>query len=133
MGKFEDHVKQETSRLVVMFQRPEPKQERFQWGMVGKLPILSLIGCITRAQVEMPLIEPQDVRYHCPEKAFVVAWDEADGVYRWFVHPDIPVDSLIGMLEIIKMALIGTQQARQVQNQQVPILGPDGQPIRRGK
>ncbi len=132
MSKFSDCVKNDTPRLVVMFHRPEPKQERFQWGMVGSLPILTCIGCIARVQVELPLIEPDDDRYHCPQSALVIAWDAANQRFDWFVHPDIPVDSLVGMLETIKAALVNSQLAQQIRNNQVGIVGPDGRPMQRG-
>ncbi len=128
--KFAD-IQNDTPRLVVMFRRPAPNQEQFQWGIVGKLPVLTLIGYIHRVQVELPLIEPQDTRYHCPESALVIVWDVDNLVFHWFVHPDIPMDSLVGMLETIKAAMVDSKLAQQVRNQQVGLLGPDGQPIKR--
>ncbi len=125
---FTETVKEDTPRLVVMFKR-EGEQERFQWGMVGGMPLLSLIGCVARVQAELPMLEPGDTRYECPDSALVIAWDGKR--FDWYVHKDIPVDSLVGMLETIKAALVGSNAARQQAAQQVGLVGPDGRPIRR--
>ena len=124
MHTFADTVKQDTPRLVIMFQCQDG-QERFQWGMVGKIPLLSLIGCIARVQGDLVFRAAQE----CPQPALVIAWDEDKHGFSWYVHPDVPIDSMIGMLETIKAALIGTNAARQAASQQM-ILGPDGQPMR---
>jgi hypothetical protein len=134
-------IKQDTPRLVVMFHRPAPDQERFQWGIVGKLPILSLIGYLTRVQNELPLLEPGDERHACPQSALVITWGPDPGAkdvveyqkygFNYFVHHDIPVDSLVGMMETIKAAMVGSQLAQQARDQQVGIVGPDGHPMRR--
>lgn len=123
------NVTKDTPRLVVMFKQTG-QQENFQWGMIGEMPILSLIGQIIRVQGELPMMEPGDPLYNCPERALVLAWDNDGRKFSWFVHADIPVTALVGMLETIKMTILGTHMARQVANQQV-ILGPDGQPARR--
>ena len=91
---------------------------------------MTFVGVIARVQAELPLIEPEDARYKCPESALVIAWDEGERKFHWFVHPSIPVDSLVGMMEMIKATLVDTHIARSAAAQQV-ILGPDGQPARR--
>lgn len=134
--KFSD-IKQDTPRLVVMFKRDgepsgcSPPREMFQWGIVGQIPILYLVGEIIRVQ--------EDVRHprgtECPESAFVMVWDEATREFSWFIHPDIPILPLVGMLETIKLALTNSLPAQRMAAQQVPvspILGPDGQAMRKG-
>lgn len=125
MSKFEELVKQDTPRLVVMF-KLENEKEMFQWGVVGKMPLLSLIGFMSRIQ--------GDVAYGsgiaCPQSALVITWDEKRHSFSWYLHPDIPVDSLVGMMEAIKQTLVSSQMARQAASQQI-ILGPVGAPIRR--
>ncbi len=130
MSKFTDTVKQDTPRLVVMFRRPAPDQEQFQWGVVGKMPLLTLIGVIGNVQAGLrnaDISQPDE----CEESALVIAWDQSRMSFDYFLHPDIPLDSLSGMLETIKAALVGSQVAQQARNQQVGLLGPDGQPMRR--
>lgn len=126
--KFIDVVKQDTPRLVVTFGH-EGGHERFQWGIIGAMPILSLIGCVVRVQAELPLLEPSDDRYDCPESALVIVWDGAR--FHWFVHRDIPADSLVGMLETIKLSIIGSNLAQQQAAQGVGLVGPDGRPLMR--
>ena len=129
MSRFNDVVRADTPRLVVMYRRDERGQEQFQWGMVGSMPLMTLIGYIVRVQGEMCLAEPSDGR-ECPQPALVVAWDAPSGGFEWFVSPDMPTDATVGMLETGKVTLLGTHLARQAANQQV-ILGPDGNPVRR--
>jgi hypothetical protein len=125
MSKFTETVKQDTPRLVVMFRR-DGDNEMFQWGMVGEMPILTLVGYIIRVQAELFFRAAEE----CPEPALVIAWDVAARKFDWFVHQDIPVDSLVGMLETVKTVILSTHMARQAANQQM-ILGPDGLPARR--
>ena len=135
MSKFTDIVQQDTPRLVVMF-RQDGDKEMFQWGVVGNIPLVSLVGYVVRVQAELAFRAAEE----CPELALVIAWNNKlrvsdDGTYvrrgfDWFVHPDVPVDSLVGMLETIKTVLVDTHMARHIAAQQL-ILGPDGQPMRR--
>lgn len=127
--KFEETVKADTPRLVVMFQL-RGGEEVFQWGMVGTMPLLSLVGCVARVQVE--LIHPCPQGPHvCPQPALCIAWDAERRGFDYFVHPDIPAEPLVGMLETIKATLLGTHQARKAAAEQVGLLGPDGHPMRR--
>lgn len=129
MTKFSD-IKQDTPRIVVMF-KEEDGRERFQWGMIGNMPVLTLIGYIARVQVELPLLEPGDLLYKCPEQALVIAWDADKKKFNWFVHEDAPVDSMVGMLETIKFSITSAQAAEHEASRQF-ILGPDGRPTRSG-
>lgn len=128
MSRFFDTMKQDTPRLVVMYRNDNGK-DMFQWGIVGQMPLMPLIGSIIRVQVSLsiaPQVEESDDEY-CPQPALVIARSEENQV--WFVNPTIPVDALLGMLETIKITLTETQLARKAAAQQL-ILGPDGQPIR---
>lgn len=123
--KFTNTVKEDTPRLVVMFKR-EGDKEQFQWGMVGTIPLLSLIGAIIHVQNNMDY-EGND---ECPEPALVIAWHNPTCTFDWFMHPATPIDSMRGMLETIKAAIVGSRAGQQTVAQQV-LLGPDGQPMRR--
>lgn len=125
MSMFADVVKQDTARIVIKCERNGGK-EQFQWGMVGKMQLLTVVGFITRTQAE--LITHDRSEEPCPEMALVIA-ETGPGVFEWFIHPDMPVDSTIGMLETIKITLLGTQMAQQTANRQL-LLGPNGQPMR---
>ena len=129
MSDFAETVKNDTPRLVVMYRRNENAKgasEEFQWGIVGSMPVLSLIGYISRVQHDM-IGQLAEQRNECPEKAFVIAMTEQG--MDWWTHRDIPVDSLVGMLEAIKAALIGGRVAQHAASQR--ILGPDGTPLTR--
>lgn len=138
--KFTD-LKQDTPRLVVMYSRSPDGGDLYQWGMVppsGGIPMLTLVGTIIRVQAELPMLEPSDMRFDSTQAALVIAWvnvaksgEPVKMKCDWFVCPSIPVDSLVGMLETIKAAIIGSRQARQAASQQVCLVGPDGQPMRR--
>lgn len=122
MSKFSD-LTNETPRLVVRFVIKN-NVETFDWGIVGKAAPLSLVGAITRAQSEL-FVEPGEA---CPEPALVIAWVNNSPTSEWFVHPSIPLEPLVGMLEVIKQIIIsavGEQVAKHT------ILGPDGYPIPR--
>lgn len=128
MDTFAD-IKQDTPRLVVMF-KVEDGREMFQWGIHGNIPVMSLVGCIVRVQSELPLLEPGDERYNCPEQAVVIAWDNKDREFAWFVHKDTPLDPMLGMLETVKGMIISANAAQKIASQQI-LLGPDGRPARR--
>lgn len=124
--KFSNTVKEDTSRLVVMFRREEDN-EQFQWGVVGHIPMLSLVGYITRVQSQLVY----DGNEACPEQALVISYHPPTRTFDWFLHPDTPIDSMCGMLETIKTAIVMSRPGQQAVSQQVQLLGPDGLPIRR--
>lgn len=121
---FERIVQPDTPRLVVMYKR-EGDREGFQWGVVGNIPLISIVGAVCRAQAR--LMSGNNPPDRCPQPALVIAWYE-DRFY-YFSDPAIPVEAMVGMLETLKQPLVATNLARQAANQQV-ILGPDGVPIR---
>lgn len=128
--RFDMLVKEDTPRLVIMFKR-EGDKEMFQWGIVGEIPMLSLIGGLTMAQIELTTVDTASITSHdCPESAFVLAWNAGLKTTEWFIGINIPVDSMIGMIETIKATLNATNMAHQMASQQF-ILGPDGRPARR--
>lgn len=120
--KFEEVVTQDTPRLVVMF-KVENGAEVFGWGMAGsqQIPRLTAIGAITRVQSEVYFKAPKE----CPAPALVIIYDPVTKKTDWFIHPSIPVDPLVGMLEAIKAKILSTQQPRGPS-----ILGPDGLAIK---
>lgn len=127
MDDFSD-IKQDTPRLVVEFHR-DGDREVFKWGIVGAMPAVTLIGCVARVQMDLltvPGTLAQSCCNLCPESALVIVWDEELKEFDWFVHPDIPVNSLAGMLELVKTALIGMQATRMAAQQRPNILSPNG-------
>lgn len=122
---FYDKVTQDTPRLVIMFKR-DGEKELFQWGFIGQIPLLTLVGALIRVQAELTFKAAQE----CPESALVITWNNEIKKIDWYVHPSIPVDSLVGMIETVKATILATHGAKQLAAQQL-ILGPDGKPVRR--
>ncbi len=130
MTTFAEAMATNPPRLVILFQRGGDGAEHFQWGTEKVMPALSLIGAIIRVQAELPLLEPGDERHDCNPSALVLAWDATTRTVQWFVNKDIPIEPLVGMLEVIKASLVGSRLAQHAAAQQMRIVGPDGQPIR---
>ncbi len=126
MSTFSETVKQDTPRVVVLFRRAPDGGEQFQWGVIGSIPVLTLIGYITRIQAELAFRSPEP----CDQSALVIAYDRDIGKMCYFVHPDIPIDSMVGMLETIKGALVDSQVVQRQAAQQVQIIDPTGRPLR---
>jgi hypothetical protein len=132
MSEFEDFVKQDTPRLAVGFRRAPDGSEQFEWGIAGDIPPLTLIGCVRRAQDYLLCRERGEGWIpECPQPALVLVWDAEERAMRYYVHPDIPVEPLVGMLEVIAAMLTASRLAQRAASQRVAILGPDGGPMRR--
>lgn len=139
-------------RLVVLFQRDEGEpynSGRFQWGIVGAMPIISLIGRVSSVISDLltASYSTSDAQFDGPPPALVIAWDSALHDARDFVNTDVPCELLVGMLELVKAVLINSQIGQQTAAQMVEpqprharkqsnglrrpplILGPDGKPI----
>ena len=122
MTKYAETVNQDTPRLVVEFASDGRGNEQYKWGMVGKMPALALLGYIVRVQAELAFRAAEE----CPESALVIAWNGAE--FSWFIHPAIPVDAVVGMLEAVKAFLVSQTRA-QMQGNKSGLLGPDGLPF----
>ncbi len=132
MSKFSEAMLSNPPRLVVLYQR-EGGADRFQWGLVGSAPILTLVGYLVRVQAEILADRLFGSDEECDESALVVSWDAANGEFSWFVHPDIPVEPLAGMLELVKAYLVERQVREGMLSQaaamQTGLVGADGRPI----
>ena len=132
MSNFSETVKQDTPRLVVQFGYAPDGSESFQWGIVGDIPILSLIGNINRLQMQLLATEwiPEfDLPGQPP--ALVMAWDAERKLMSSYLHRDIPIDPMCGMLETIKAALVMSRLGQKAVSHRSAILGPDGRPNNR--
>lgn len=125
---FDATVNNDTPRLVVLMDIKPNGEERFQWGVVHNIPLLSLIGSVTELQFKMTSDEWIN---KCPQVAAVIAW--IDGKFEYFAHPTIITSACVGMLEIIKSTLVDTQLARRAANQQIILADSNGRPINRGQ
>jgi hypothetical protein len=93
----------DTPRFVITHRRDACDQ--FKWGVVGDMPVLALIGFIVRVQSDM-MFRSSD---RCEEQALVISYDTEAAEFSWCVHPDIPVDLLMGILEVAKTTLVNVQ------------------------
>ena len=104
--------------------------ETFKWGVVGHIPILSLIGALSGMQGYLPIGEEDDGKHPgAPENALVIVWHADINDFEVFRGAELPTYSLVGMLEIIKTSLIAAFMARAQTSMPPPIFGPDGQPM----
>lgn len=135
LPKYAEAMKANPPRLVVHYERCPQKGDKFSWGVVGQIPLMSLIGGVARVQGDLSYRAFE----HCDELALVLAWDEKKQEFAVFYHRGVPVDPLVGMLECVKQALVMSKMdsmfkdraAEQVQAVASPLLGPDGAPLRR--
>ena len=125
-------------RLVVQFRYNDKGEQEYQWGIVGTIPVMSLIGAVGRAQhrildADMGHEEEIDLEDSNGIHSFVLVWREHVSLYRIYMHRDIPTNSLVGMLETIKCVLVGSRLAQHAASEQLPILGPNGQQLKRNQ
>ena len=117
-------------RLVVEFEPASDGKHRLTWGVIGNLPIMSLIGFMERVQRDLLFF----VGPSCDAPMLVIIWtgpatDGRDSEFTWFVNPMIPVDALVGMLEAIKTTIVLSQINQMGPGKQSSLVGPDGKPI----
>ena len=131
---FKEAMASNPARLVVLYRTTEEGEDQFQWGITGDVQILSMIGAVAGAQARL-MIPDLDVdapkMSDCPEKALVIAFI-GHKYPSYFCNQFIPTDALVGMLEAIKGALVGSRTAQHSTAKSIttsPLLGPDGQPI----
>lgn len=121
---FEDTMATNPPRLVIKW-RTTPQGEQFEWGIIGNMPAISLLGAARKAQHALCGGEwiPE-----CPEQALVVAYDAGANAFQHYCGPEAPADALVGMLDVVALSLAS---GRVAQREAGPmILGPDGRPVR---
>ena len=127
MSEFAELMRKNHARLVVMYREAPDGSEQFQWGIVGHIPILSLIGYVSTTQAALGdakwLPEPDG-----GDSALVIAWDADGHSADILCSQEIPRQPLIGMLEVIKATLVGTRLAQMAVAQQRQVVGLDGRP-----
>lgn len=119
-------------RLVVMHLRNQDGSSRgLNWGVCGGFPVMAMIGMLTRIQMELQLGLTDRVPEPCSVEALAVLYDPQENKFQWFVHPDIPVDPLVGYIDLIKSTMASSHMAQGVARDQTCLLGPDGMPFGR--
>lgn len=129
MSKFRNTMAKNPPHVFVKYVRGELRsQDRYSFGVVGSIPVAQLIGYIIRVQAELAFRNPDP----CDDCACVIAYNSTTGKMDWFVHSSIPVDALVGSLELIKCQLVDSQMASMALQQQTGLVTPEGKPIIRG-
>lgn len=119
-------------------------QEQFAWGMKGGAPPLTLIGYLSRVQSEIIWPEVLSAKFSRTDAkdayALVIQWNEERRAFDWYCLSGIAldeldrvIDGLVGMLEMIKVGLVGQHMMQQQRQQSPPIFGPNGQPLNGGR
>lgn len=131
MSAFAEVMRDNPPRMVVQYSLTHSGEENFSWGVVGQIPMLSLIGAIVRAK---GLIAAGTWMPDCggaPEPSLVIVWHQDDREFAFYLDSAIPIDPLLGMLSNIESMLLSSIHAQQVAAGMAGLLGPDGQPMRR--
>lgn len=127
---FTECMESNPARLVILYQPQSNGDESFQWGVVGNIPVITLIGHIDGLQSDLNNREWIPEADH-PQPALVIAYDPTDKTLRHYMDHTIPIEPLVGMLEIIKGLLTTSRMAQHMGANLTPVLGPDGKPVRR--
>jgi hypothetical protein len=135
MSKYTETMKSNPPALCVVYTRGETRdKDQYQWGVRGGMPSLQLVGFITRVQAELAFRNPDT----CDDdkEMLVIAYNPKTEKMSWFVSPKIPVDALVGNLELVKqqfvMGQLNSIMEAAKQSAQTGLLDPTGRPIVRG-
>lgn len=143
--RYNSIVKPTTPRLVFDYECEEGGKESLKWGMHGLVPTQLLIAAMIRAQVKLSEGNMHTNWFErCPETKLVIAWPSMDPTVNlpvpvkhhkllWFLHPSVPMEPLLTMLEVAKSTILASMLMRQQQEQQaqkkVVAYRSDGQAI----
>jgi len=130
MSTFKLELQNSSGHLVIAY---EHTKDSYTWKIVGKMPVAHLIGYIIRVQAELAFRNPDP----CDPGVCAILFNTRTNKMCWFVDSKIPVDSLVGTLELVKAALVDhqlTQIAQAAQRSaQTSLIGADGKPILKGR
>lgn len=137
MTRFEEVMVGDPPRLFIVTRKDEQGKLVFGWGLTGQggIPHLNLLGALVRCQADLGYSRKEPC-HACPAPVFVIVWCAETEECEWFVHDDIPTESLLGMIELVKhmvsLPLLQQQAEQQAAQRRQGLLGPDGFPIYRG-
>lgn len=127
---YSEAMKLATACVTVKYAKgPTREQDQYQWAINGRMPISKLVGFIVRVENELQFRDPEP----CDEVALVIT-QSPDGELEWFTDKTIPVDELVGSLEMLKATLINSQLAALMatkKEQPTGLIDPTGRPITR--
>lgn len=124
---FREAMETNPARLVVQWRQAQGGRDEYQWGIVGDLPVLSVIAKLVEVQAK--LVGGEWVSECDDDLPALVLVLSSDGL-ETYLDRRIPSDSLCGMLEIIKAMLVNSRLAMMQAANKVQLYGPDGSPMR---
>lgn len=141
MNDFHEAMQANPPRLVVQFGRQPDGSESFMWGIVGAIPLMSLVGAVVKIQHDLCSGDTYIPEMEGNPPALVIEWGDQEREFRFWKHIEIPTDPLVGMLDTIRFQLCNSRMGQhaaaqrvalpQPQTKQPPhILGPDGHPMK---
>ena len=133
MSKYAQVLAKNPPRLVVQYKRKETRhKDEYAWGFVGTLSTSHLIVMIVRVQAELAFRNPDKA----DDPVLVMCYDANKDKFEWFVDPSIPVDPLVGTLEVVKQFLLDNQirtiMEKAEKAVQTGLVDPAGKPILKG-
>lgn len=123
-----------TPRVVILYRRNEYGTNEFDVQFLGERPmnIVSLIGALSRIAAKLACDQPRNEIPSDGSVALIIRWVEERKETEWFLHKDVPVEPLIGIIEIVKQDMVAANAIMRQQSQQRGgIVGPDGRPVGR--
>lgn len=133
MSKFQNAMSKKPPHVFVEYKRGATReQDQYAYGIVGSMPHSQLIGFLVRVQAELAFRNPDP----CDESKCVIAFDPQTHKFSWFVDSSIPVDALVGTLELIKATLVDVKMQQLFQQSaeraKTGLVTADGRPILKG-
>lgn len=130
MSKFASAMAKNPPHVSVVYNRGVTREtDKYSYSVVGSIPVAQLIGFIVRVQAELAFRNPEP----CDVCACVIVFNPETHKMQWFVDSSIPVDALVGTLELIKCQLVDSQVMSIAQaaakRVQTGLVNSDGKPI----
>lgn len=119
MSKYKNMLEKDLPRLFITYEAGETRdKDKYAYGILGNIPISQLVGYIIRVQAELAFRNLEV----CDDKQCVIMFDPRTHIMSWYVHKSIPVDALVGTLELVKCYLLDMQIAQLTGASKSPIL-----------
>lgn len=112
MNKFQQIMAKNPPHVFIKYTRGETReQDTYTYSLKGQMPTAQLVGMLIRVQAELAFRNPEP----CEDGLWILTFNPNTGKMDWFVDTKIPVDALVGTIEIIKCTLVDAQVASMVE------------------
>jgi hypothetical protein len=126
MITYTEAVQNNMSRLVIGYTRVG-SEDRFNWGVAGSCSVMSFIGALSC--IHQRIVSSQSI-CSCEEQVLAIVVD--NGKFLNFLGDNIPLEPLLGMLEVVKSCLVDACMANMQSGRETGLVGVNGKPILRG-